>query len=80
MAAFSPSPSPCFVGFETFLACTGGELRTRLEAALVECDQYFVTSTIVVGRQPGALSLVQNLQTLCSHWLNFTMRAPESMP
>ena len=50
LTAFTPSPSPCFVGFETVLACTSGDLRRRLESALVECDPYFVTTTIVGGR------------------------------
>ena len=30
--------------------------------------------------QSGALSLVQILEILCSHWLNLTMLAPRSMP
>ena len=31
-------------------------------------------------RQSGALSLVQIVQILSSHWLNLTMLAPRSMP
>ena len=49
LPAFSPSTSPCFVGFETVLGCTSGDLRRRLEVAWLECEQYFVTTTIVGG-------------------------------
>ena len=59
--------SPCFDGFESVLACTTGDLRRRLESAVSECEQYFVTTTIVVGRsdreggerQTGCLTLHQ---------------------
>ena len=58
--------SPCFEGFESVLACTTGDLRRRLESAVFECEQYFVTTTIVAGRsdregerQAGCLTLNQ---------------------
>ena len=36
------------------LACTSGDLRSRLEVALLECEEYFVTTTIVGGGRSAA--------------------------
>ena len=36
--------------------------------------------TFVLPGQSGALSLVEIVQLLCSHWLNFNVLAPRSMP
>ena len=40
----------------------------------------FPSIALTPDRQSGALSLVEILEILCSHWLDLTMLAPRSMP